>query len=140
MLLVLQLVLGLQLQVAQAVASPSQTSHVMSKHASGAPGHAEVAVGAVVHMAAAPNVDATADVAAAAAHANIASGQPDCPQHSTPHDCCHASACQCHCAYTPGPIVLPLLVNIATSTAVPSLAATQFVAPRIDEFLRPPIA
>ena len=149
MLLALQLVLGLQLQVAQAVAAPAQASHVMSKHASGAPAHAEVAAGGMAHKAAAADVaaavpaadvDATADVAPAAVHANIAPGQPACHQHSTPHDCCHASACQCHCVYTPGPIALPALVNTSTSIAVPSLAATQFVAPRIDEFLRPPIA
>jgi hypothetical protein len=42
--------------------------------------------------------------------------------------------------YTPGATALPALANIATSIAVPSLAATQFVAPCVDEFLRPPIA
>ena len=116
MLLALQLVLGLQLQAAQAVASPTQTSHMMSAHAA----------------------DVTAD--AAAGDADHASGHTDCPQHSSPHDCCHASACQCHCVYTPGTIALPSLADIAASVAVPSLATTQFVAPRIDEFLRPPIA
>jgi hypothetical protein len=56
------------------------------------------------------------------------------------HDCCHASACQCHCVYTPAAIALPALANIVTSDSIPSLASAQFVAPRIDEFLRPPIA
>jgi hypothetical protein len=56
------------------------------------------------------------------------------------HDCCHANACQCHCVYTPASIGLPALANIATSVAILSLANAQFVAPRIDEFLRPPIA
>jgi hypothetical protein len=115
-LLALQLVFGLQLQAARAVASPMP----MPMH------------GVVHHSPAtsAPVGEAAVDQAS----------QPDCPEHSTPHDCCHASACQCQCVYTPGAIALPALANIATSIAVPSLATTQFVAPRIDEFLRPPIA
>lgn len=76
--------------------------------------------------------------------------QSHCPTHSAhgtdqhapmgTHDCCHASACQCHCVYTPAAIALPALANIVTSDSIPSLASAQFVAPRIDEFLRPPIA
>ena len=118
-LLALQLVLGLQLQAARAVASPMP----MAMHAVV---HHSPATSASVHGAAVDHVDQAS--------------QPDCPEHSTPHDCCHASACQCQCVYTPGAIALPALANIATSIAVPSLATTQFVAPRIDEFLRPPIA
>ena len=115
-LLALQLLLGLQLQAAKAVASPMPLSmHGMVHHS------ASTSVGAAV-----------VDQGDQASH-------PDCPEHSTPHDCCHASACQCQCA-TPGAIGLPSLANIAASIAVPSLATTQFVAPRIDEFLRPPIA
>ena len=132
MLLALQLVLGLQLQAAQAVASPTPMSHVMSAHAAD--------VRAAGDVATAADVAPAADAALASGDADNASGQPDCPQHSTPHDCCHASACQCHCVYTPGAIALPSLADIAASVAVPSLATTQFVAPRIDEFLRPPIA
>jgi hypothetical protein len=117
MLLLLQMALGLGLQAARAVASPMPvTMHSMAHHA----------------------VATSAD-AAALEQGNPAS-QPDCPKHSMPHDCCHASACQCQCAYTPGAMTLPALANIATSVAVPSLDATQFVAPRIDELLRPPIA
>jgi hypothetical protein len=115
-LLALQLVLGLQLQAARAVASPMP----MAMH------------GIVHHSPATSSSVGEAVVDQAS--------QPDCPDHSTPHDCCHASACQCQCVYTPGAIALPALANIATSIAVPSLATTQFVAPRIDEFLRPPIA
>ena len=118
-LLALQLVLGLQLQAARAVASPMP-----------------VTMHAVAHQSPAT---ATSVAATAVDHADQAS-QPACPDHSTPHDCCHASACQCQCVYTPGAIALPALANIATSISVPSLATTQFVAPRIDEFLRPPIA
>jgi hypothetical protein len=118
-LLALQLVLGLQLQAARAVASPMPTAMHAGAHHSPA--------------------TSTSVGGAAIDHGDQAS-QPDCPDHSTPHDCCHASACQCQCVYTPGAIALPALANIATSIAVPSLATTQFVAPRIDEFLRPPIA
>jgi hypothetical protein len=77
----------------------------------------------------------------------------DCPMHdaahgATPvkqapagnHDCCHVSACQCQCVYTPAAFDLPPLADVATSVAIPSLSSAQFVAPRIDEFLRPPIA
>jgi hypothetical protein len=111
-LLALQLVLGLQVQAARAATSPMPSA--------------------------------------------VAAAGQDCPTHSaagiehhapwgkhTPmgaHDCCHASACQCHCVFTPGAIALPALADFATSVAIPSLASAQFVAPRIDEFLRPPIA
>jgi hypothetical protein len=114
-LLTLQLMLGLQLQAARAVGSPMPSAMHGMAH----------------HSPASASIDA-ADVDQGA--------HPDCPDHSTPHDCCHANACQCQCVYTPGAIALPALANIATSIAVPSLATTQFVAPRIDEFLRPPIA
>jgi hypothetical protein len=56
------------------------------------------------------------------------------------HDCCHVSACQCQCVYTPAAFDLPPLADIATSVAIPSLSSAEFVAPRVDEFLRPPIA
>jgi hypothetical protein len=56
------------------------------------------------------------------------------------HDCCHVSACQCQCVYTPAAFDLPALAANTTSVVLPSLSSAQFVAPRIDEFLRPPIA
>ena len=167
MLLALQLVLGFQLQAVQAVASPMLMQSPMSARMAMAPGpgttashsHAFITPAApdsatargaldntpaappdgttatqVVHTAAAPPDGTTATQVD-----NTTAAQPDCPKHSMPHDCCHASACQCQCVYTPGMIDLPALSNIATSVAVPSLAATQIVTPRIDEFLRPPI-
>jgi hypothetical protein len=115
-LLALQLVIGLQLQVARA---------------------------ASVHTTLPPAAGAVSQPASDRA-------QADCPTHSAhgtdkhapmgTHDCCHASACQCHCVYTPAALALPALANIVTSDSIPSLASAQFVAPRIDEFLRPPIA
>lgn len=128
-MLALQLVFGLQLQAAQAAALPmTESMHMGSAHTSSHGGYSSFGATSAAH---AHSTDAsTADSAAA----------PDCHTHSEPHDCCHAGACQCHCVYTPGAIALPALVGIAASVAVPSLATTQFVAPRIDEFLRPPIA
>lgn len=118
-LLALQWVLGLQLQAAGAV---------------------ESVVTATVHgMVHKSRVSFTPIHAVGVTLADRAS-QPDCPNHSTPHDCCHANACQCQCLYTPGTIAFPALAQVATSIAVPTLATTQFVAPRVDEFLRPPIA
>jgi hypothetical protein len=114
-LLALQLVIGLQFQVARA---------------------------ASVHRTMPPAAGAVSQPASDRA-------QADCPTHSAhgtdnapmgAHDCCHASACQCNCVYTPAAIALPALANIVTSDSIPSLASAQFVAPRIDEFLRPPIA
>jgi hypothetical protein len=122
-LLALQLVIGLQFQVAQA---------------------------ASVRMAMPHEAGAMSQPAGAVSQSADAGAQVDCPTHSThhatehapmgTHDCCHASACQCHCVYTPAAIALPALANILTSDSIPSLASAQFAAPRIHEFLRPPIA
>jgi hypothetical protein len=137
-LLALQLVLGLQLQ-------PTQAAEV-----------AQVATSPERMLRA-----ARADISSVPTSSSDAMPQPHCPTHSGAiqhapmgghdsgaiqhipmggHDCCHASACQCHCVYTPGAIVFPALANIETSVAISSLVNTRFVAPRIDEFLRPPIA
>jgi hypothetical protein len=133
-LLVFQLIVGLPLQTAQAALDrpdapvPAPTAH-----------------------------SSTLIATSAATTAAAATGQADCPMHeaahgATPaqggnkhapagnHDCCHVSACQCHCVYTPAAFDLPPLADVATTVAIPSLSSAQFVAPRIDEFLRPPIA
>ena len=162
MLLALQLVLGLQLQAAQAVASPMPASMHMATRVDGVLAGTSVAPAAGVPSAS----FAAAGMISVPASSADAAAQPDCPTHSTAHrtasganssghnghapwgkhapmgthDCCNASACQCHCVYTPGAIALPALANIATSVAIPSIANTQVVAPLIDEFLRPPIA
>jgi len=149
-LLALQLVLGFQLQAVQAVASPVAMQMPMSSHVGIASGTTASHADKVVHAGDADTVVQAVDGstvvhavdgdASALVADDDSAAQPDCPKHSMPHDCCHASACQCHCVYTPGVIDVPVLSNIATSVAVPSLAATQFVAPRVHEFLRPPIA
>jgi len=168
-LLALQLVLGLQLQAAQAVASPMHASMLMTTRVDGVLAGVAGASAAPAAGVSSASLAATGMTSVPASSADAAA-QPDCPNHSTArgtasgvhsetnssghsghapwgkhapmgtHDCCHASACQCHCVYTPGAISLPALANIATSVAIPSLANTQVVAPRIDEFLRPPIA
>lgn len=142
-LLSLQLVFGLQLQAARAVASPMPMAmHGMAREApasSAAVGTAGDAVLLDEALQASQAPEPTqASQLTQPPHPAVAS-QPNCPKHSMPHDCCHANACQCQCVYTPGAIELPALSSLAASVAVPGLAATQFVAPRIDEFLRPPI-
>jgi hypothetical protein len=134
-LLALQLVVGLQLQAAQA-ASMSVPTAVVTAGAAAQPDCPSHSAHSAAH-----NVRTSANLsgvhehnferAPLGKHALGGTGR---------HDCCQASACQCHCVYTPGSIALPTLANIATSVAIPSLASARVAAPRIDEFLRPPIA
>jgi len=141
-LLAFQLIVGLPLQTAQAAAVGA------------APVHMPVATRAHA-IAATPRVTTAATPSAASPA--LSATAPDCPMHDATHgvtladgankhaptghhDCCHVSACQCHCVHTPVAVDLPPFADVATSVAVPSLSNAQFVAPRIDEFLRPPIA
>jgi hypothetical protein len=115
-LLAFQLIVGLPLQTAQAALDTPVDMHAATTTA-----HADC-----------PMHDA-ADGAAPAD-----SGNKHAPTGS--HDCCHVSACQCQCLYTPAAFDLSPIADVATSVVLPSLSSAQFVAPRIDEFLRPPIA
>jgi hypothetical protein len=125
-LLAFQLIVGLPLQTAQAAVD---------------------GLGAPMSM---PTAHTSTAIVTTTAHA-------DCPMHdsahgATPanggnkhaptgnHDCCHVNACQCQCLYTPAAFDLSPLADAATSVVLPSLSSAQFVVPRIDEFLRPPIA
>jgi hypothetical protein len=143
-LLALQLVIGLQFQVAQAA-----SVHMAMPHEAGAvsqPADAEAQVDCPTHST--HGATHVADPAENSAGTDPAGTNPagidnHAPTKHAPmgtHDCCHASACQCHCVYTPAAIALPALANIVTSDSIPSLDSAQFVAPRIHEFLRPPIA
>lgn len=147
-LLALQLVIGLQFQVAQAASvrmtmppvagAVSQTAGAVSQ-----PADARAQADCPTHSAhgatdAAQNSVATDPAGAAAVGTHPVGTDKHGPTGT--HDCCHASACQCHCVYTPAAITLPALADILTSDSIPSLASAQFVAPRIHEFLRPPIA
>jgi len=126
-LLALQWVIGLQFQVAQAASARMTMPPVAGTESQLADAGAQ---------ADCPTHSAHGATHAAATHSMGA--DKHAPMGT--HDCCHASACQCHCVYTPAAMSLPALANIATSDSIPSLAKAQFVAPRIDEFLRPPIA
>ena len=132
MLLALQLVLGLQLQVAQAVAAAVPMPSIPVAAGAGAQ------LDCPTHSA----HDVKHGIYSTAKHATGMPEHVSTGNHAPmgDHDCCHASACQCHCVYTPAAIDLPALANIETSVSIPSLAGAQFVAPRIDEFLRPPIS
>jgi hypothetical protein len=127
-LLALQLIVGLPLQAAQAALDlpVSTTAH------SSAPIAATETPVATTSNADCPMHDAT--------HGATPASGDNKHAPSGNHDCCHVSACQCHCVYTPAALDLPPLSDVATSVALPSLSGAQFVAPRIDEFLRPPIA
>ena len=131
-LLAFQLIVGLPLQTAQAALD--------------SPAHMPAAMQVAMQAA---NADCPMhDTAHGATGANDSNKQAH-PGNQAPagkqapagnHDCCHVSACQCQCVYTPAAFDLPPLADLATSVAIPSLSSAQFVAPRIDEFLRPPIA
>ena len=114
-LLAFQLIVGLPLQTAQAaVDRPANTQATIQAHTD-CPMH-DAAHGA-------------APAGGSNKHAPVGN-----------HDCCHLSACQCQCLSTPAAFNLLPLAHIATSVVLPSFSSAQFVAPRIDEFLRPPIA
>jgi hypothetical protein len=137
-LLALQLVLGLQLQAAQGATMPMSLKTTSMLHAAAQPDCPTHSAHDAMHGVRA-SVDPSGTSEHTFEHAPPGKHAP-MGAHDGTHDCCQASACQCHCVYTPGSIALPALANIATSVAIPSLANAQFVAPCIDEFLRPPIA
>jgi hypothetical protein len=136
-MLAFQLVLSLQLQVAQAaVASASAAAGSTMPAVASAAVQMDCPMHKGEHDAVRDHNAAGGDDAAGAAH--TAGTNKHAP--AGDHNCCHASACQCHCTYTPAAAGLPAWCADARAVAVPSIASTQFVAPRIDEFLRPPIA
>jgi hypothetical protein len=125
-LLAFQLIVGLPLQTAQAaldgLGTPMsvQTAHTSTASVTTA-AHADCPMHDSAHAATVAN-----------------GGNKHAPTGT--HDCCHVNACQCQCLYTPATFDLSPLADAATSVVLPSLSGAQFVAPRIDEFLRPPIA
>jgi hypothetical protein len=152
-LLAFQLIVGLPLQTAQAALDrPADTRVAM---------HAKTIAGAQL-VARAATVPAPAPIGARPNDVPLnlsatTTAHADCPMHDGAHgatrtsggnkhaptgnhDCCHVSACQCQCVYTPAAFDLPAVAANTASVVLPSLSSAQFVAPRIDEFLRPPIA
>jgi len=118
-LLMLQLAIGLQWQMAQAdaITSDRQMSTAEAGHCP-------------THQAKDSRTDASTPTSSLSSHNNPA------PK----HDCCHTLGCQCHCGQTPGVLDLPL----ARAALSPSLLQPVFDArppvTRTNEFFRPPIA
>jgi hypothetical protein len=150
-LLAFQLIVGLPLQAAQAALDMSAATRA---HAVTATSGASAAIPSTTTVA--PRA-ATATPSPTTAMPIAVAANDDCPMHDAAHgaapvegsnkhapagnhDCCHVSACQCHCVYTPAAFDLPPLADFMSRLALPSLSSAQFVAPRIHEFLRPPIA
>jgi hypothetical protein len=137
-LLAFQLMIGSLLQATQASAQGSGVAHAAAQVAMHLDGHANAKVVAGTAAGAdCPMHNATRDTTHPAG-----SSKQDSNNHGPAgsHDCCHANACQCHCVQTPAAVDLQGLNVPSSAVALPSLANAQFVAPRIDEFLRPPIA
>jgi hypothetical protein len=128
-LLAFQLIVGLPLQTAQAALD------------SAAPMSRETAHSSALNATSIAHADCPMhDAAHGATPANDSNKQAPHQAPAGHHVCCHVSACQCQSVYTPAIFDLPPLAYVATSVAIPALSSAQFVAPRIDEFLRPPIA
>jgi hypothetical protein len=141
-LLTFQLVVGSLLQSAHAAEAATEAS-------------------ASVHHMQTPDSRADASPAVAAATSAAAVTGDDCPMHHAEHgaqqltrgaphpthhgshgahDCCHANACQCDFIQTPAIIDSLAMNRLAGSATLPRLSSDPFVAPRIDDVLRPPIA
>jgi hypothetical protein len=121
-LLMLQLTIGLQWQVAHAAAEPAErTANHMG--AGDCPGHQSKRA-------------QTADESGAGASTSASSSSHAAGK----HDCCRALGCQCHFAQSPGVLDLPR-ANAAFSAVVllPVFDARPPVA-RPNELFRPPIA
>ena len=122
-LLMFQLVIGMQWQVAHADMAPPerQASGMDTRHC---PGHAS--------KSRTDGRGAGALTSASPAHGTSA------PAHK--HDCCGSLDCQCHCAQAPGVLNLPLAsVFCSPSFLLPFFDARPPVA-RTNELFRPPIA
>jgi hypothetical protein len=127
-LLAFQLIVGLPLQTAQAAFDRPVDSVQTPVHTA----HSSTPIATTTAHADCPMHDAAQGATPAdGGHKHAPTGN---------HDCCHVSACQCQCLYTPAAFDVSPLANFATSVVLPSLSSAQFVAPRVDEFLRPPIA
>src|SRR3984893_7634787 len=106
-LLAFQLIVGLPLQTAQAALD--------------SPAHMPAAMQVAMQAA---NADCPMhDTAHDATGANDSNKQAH-PGKQAPagnHDCCHVSACQCQCVYTPAAFDLPPVADLATSVAITSI-------------------
>jgi hypothetical protein len=122
-LLMFQLAIGLQWQVAQAVVNPPERP--MNRMEAG-------------HCPTHPSKDSGTDEGRGAG-ASTSAPSP----HSTPaskHDCCGSSGCQCHCAQSATALERSLVsAALSTSLLLPILDKRPPV-PRASALFRPPIA
>jgi hypothetical protein len=130
-LLAFQLVVGLQLQAAQAGMADLRRVGAAVAASSQMTGEGASGEHCPMHGGNAGGSDTAGGAHDVATHKNHPAGT---------HDCCRAGACQCNCVYTPAIIDLSPLANPTLPVAVPTPADAQFVPTPIDEFLRPPIA
>ena len=122
-LLMFQLVIGMQWQVAHANMAPPerQESGVDAKRC---PGH--------------PSKDAGADERRGAGASTSAPFSHDNPAQK--HDCCGALDCQCHCAQGPGVLDLPLTSVVCSASFLLPFFDARLPVARTNELFRPPIA
>ena len=122
-LLMLQFVIGMQWQVAQAtMALPErQVSGVDATHC---PGHPAKDSGSVERGG------AGASTGVPTSHIS--------PAHS--HDCCGSIDCQCHCSQGPGVLDLPLASVVCSASFLLPFFDARLPVARTNELFRPPIA
>ena len=122
-LLMLQLAIGLQWQVAHAVGAPPERQ-MNGMEAGHCPGH--------------QSKDSRDDAGGGTGASTSAPSSHDNPAHK--HECCHSLGCQCD--YAQSPVVLDLLRARAGFSALLLLPAFDTRSPvtRTNEFFRPPIA
>jgi hypothetical protein len=118
-LLMVQLAIGLQWQMAQAdAATPDQ------QMSSAQAGHCPT------HQAKDSRTDASTPTRSLSSHNSPA------PK----HDCCHSLGCQCHCAQSPGVLDLPLASTALSFSFLLPVFDIRHPVTRTNEFFRPPIA
>jgi hypothetical protein len=122
-LLIFQLAIGLQWQVAHAVAAPPelQMSGVDARHC---PTH--------------PSKDSRTNERRGAEVSTRAPSSHNDLAHT--HDCCGSLDCQCHCAQGPVVLDLPLAGVISPATFLVPLVNARPPVARTNELFRPPIA
>jgi hypothetical protein len=122
-LLLLQLAIGLQWQVARAIAAPPewQASGMDARHC---PAH--------------PSKDSRTDERRGAGASTGAPSSHNETVHK--HDCCGSLDCQCHCAQGPGVHYLPLSRVVLSASFLLSFVNARPPVARTNEVFRPPIA
>jgi hypothetical protein len=127
-LLMLQLALGLQWQVAHAAAAPPEPQtggmEAGGTEAGHCPGHR-------------PKDSRSVDGGGAGASTSAASSH-DNPANK--HDCCRSVGCQCHYAQSPGVLDLPRTIAAFSALLLLPVFDAQLPVARTNRLFRPPIA